>query len=141
MECSADEPDVIDPVVLIEALVLDRDRRVLDVLRHLGAGEDGPVLVAGDDAEHMSVPVVDRRVLPEGLDVEMRRLARDLLDLGVEREATCHQQRDDHAKSGEQDGAPAAGAAALAPPVQARMLLLPVRLHADGTRLRMSQRR
>ena len=77
---------VVDAVVLVEALVFDRDRRLLELVRDLRAGDQGAVLLAGHDPQQVPVAVVDRGVLAERLDVEMRGLLGDLLDLVVERE-------------------------------------------------------
>ena len=62
LEESADDRIGIDPAVLVEALVLDRDRRQLQVLRYPPQGDRGPRFVGGDDAELAAVGGEDRRV-------------------------------------------------------------------------------
>ena len=48
--------------MLVEALVLDRDHRVLDVRRDLCVGVDDPVLGTAEDRDLRSVGRVERRV-------------------------------------------------------------------------------
>ena len=53
----------VDPVVFVEAGVLDRDHRVLDVGGDLAGGEQDLVLVAGQGADRFARGVVDLAVL------------------------------------------------------------------------------
>ena len=52
----------VDPAVLVEALVLDRDRRLAQLLRHPLQRDRGARLVGGDDPELAAVAGVDDRV-------------------------------------------------------------------------------
>ena len=54
-------PDVVDAVVLVEARVLDRDRRVLERLRDLAVGDRLAQVAGLDDAEAPAVAVEDDR--------------------------------------------------------------------------------
>ena len=75
VEGAADAADV-DAVVGVEALVLDRDDRVLHHRRDLRLLEQDPVLVAGQQAEALAAAVDDDRVLRGGL-LERRQVGGD----------------------------------------------------------------
>ncbi len=88
------EAVVVDAVVAVEALVLDRDGRVLQVLRDAPARDHGAVGLAGDDAEEVLVLVVDARVLAEADLLEVAAV--QALAHGVDREGR-HQHEAAHA--------------------------------------------
>ncbi len=70
----------VDAVVFVEARVLDRDHRVLDVRRDLPRGEQDLVLVAGQGADRLARGVEDLAVLRGlvlGEVVDRRQVARD----------------------------------------------------------------
>src|SRR4029078_4279745 len=62
----ARDPDGIDAAVLVEAPVLDRDRRLRRPGAHLRARDRRPVPLPPDDAELGAVSGVDEGVLPDG---------------------------------------------------------------------------
>ena len=68
---------VVDPLVLVEAPVLDRDDRLLQPRRHL-VEPDGPVLlVRRDGRDHGAVAPADDRALPELARQQRLGIARD----------------------------------------------------------------
>ena len=76
----AADPLEVDAVVFVEARILDRDHRVLDVGRDLAGGQEDFVLVAGQRADRRAGRVVDLAVprrFELGEVVDRRQVARD----------------------------------------------------------------
>ncbi len=83
-EGSPDDTFRIDAVVLVEALVLDRDDRLLEVVRHLVERDRDAVRVGGDQLlELVALGVVDEGRVARGGDVDggdVRRPVEDAFD-------------------------------------------------------------
>ena len=60
-----DDRPQVEPVVVVEALVLDRDDRVADRLRHLRPGQDDPVHAGVELGDEAPVGRVQERGLGE----------------------------------------------------------------------------
>ena len=75
----AHDPAYVDAAVLVEALVLDRDDRLLHQRRDLVGAEQDPALRAAEDGEHAAVVRVDEavRLVVDPARVERRDLAGD----------------------------------------------------------------
>ena len=72
----AQDPDVVDAAVLVEALVLDGDRRPRQPRRHLREADRLPVVVGRDRAEERAVGRVDERVRADVDGLQAREAAR-----------------------------------------------------------------
>ena len=101
----AGEAVVVDAVVAVEALVLDRDGRVLQDLGDPVAGDDRAVGLAGHDPEEVLVLVVDARVLAEADLLELaavQALAHGVDRQGRHQHEAAHDRRE-HAADDEGD--------------------------------------
>ena len=101
----ADDALVVDAVVLVEALVLDRDGRVAHDLRDVRALEREVQLVVLDEAERGAVGRVDARVLGDRAGLERReRRGRggEVHDVADGAEAGDHDEDPQH-HEGEED--------------------------------------
>jgi hypothetical protein len=122
----AHDARVVDALVVVEALVLDRHRGVLEVLRDLRAGHRLAQLVGLDEAQARAVRGADlglRAELARLQRVERRRGGRDRDHVADRGEAG---QRDEHQHDhhGEEGLVPRATAAAASP-----VALRPAHLH------------
>jgi hypothetical protein len=115
---AAHEAVVVDAVVLVEALVLDRDGRVLEHLRDPAARDHGAVGLARDDPEELLVLVVDARVLAEAdlLELFLAEVLRHRVDgQGRHQHHAAEHRREDAAEDEQEVGATPARAP-LTPP-------------------------
>ena len=100
---------VVERAVLPEAAVLDRDRRLREVRRHLVEPQRLPVRARRHDAEERAVLRVHERVLPEREGLERVQRARPEQH-GATADGGTGDDRDDDERGGrERDGEPVAG--------------------------------
>ena len=114
---------VVDALVLVVALVLDRDRRVLDHLRDFLGGHRQMQVVGLDPAERLAVGGVDARVVARRLGLErgQRRCGGGDRDDVADR-AKTGQHGDDAEHHQRQECLVARSSAAAPPPLVARHL-------------------
>src|SRR5215212_4847955 len=109
---------VVDALALVEALVLDRDRRVLDHVGDLGGAQRQVQLLGLDEPQRLAVSCEDARVIPRRLRLERgqgRRGGRDGDDV-ADRTESAERRHDGHDHQGEEELAARRSAAAAPAP-------------------------
>ena len=124
----------VDPAVLVETLVLDRDRRLAQLHRHPPQGDRRARLLGGDDPEFVAVAVVEDRVaafLDRFAGGERGGVGGDVEHPGGDPDRERHEQGEDRAA----DEQHLAGCAAAAPVASA-----PLAHRRKGTQRRAALR-
>src|SRR5437764_546463 len=93
---------VVETTVLVEALILDRDGRLRDPVRHLAELQRLPVARGGDRAEQRAVGGEDERVLADPQRAESVEGARRLDGLGAAERGRDDAPADDDERQDEQ---------------------------------------
>ena len=135
------DPTEIDAVVLVEGLILDRDRRLADVGRHRFQRDHNPmVAVIADVVDQRAMPVEDQHVLFEAAGGEAVDRGQAADRLGGDGRNRHQWEREDQQRAEDHDAANSRTALALAeqpkPPVEDVAGASPARHQTSGSELK-----